>query len=65
MRTTCFQSPIHEIENHALHYLHNFVEDNELKTVTLLNIQLAKKIILEYLRLGNSFFIHLCIWNTQ
>ena len=64
IRTSWFQSLVGEIESHVLHYLHNFVEDKELKKITLFNIELAKKIIPECLRLGNSFFTHMSVFGT-
>ena len=53
-----------EIEHHVLHYLHNLCPDKALKKVTLLNIELARKIIPQCLRLGGSFFTHMSVFGT-
>ena len=64
IRSSWFQSFLRDVEGHVLHYLHNFVENKELKKITLLNVQLAKKIIPECLRLGDSFFTHMSVFGT-
>ena len=53
-----------EVERHVLHYLHNFCPDKQLRKVTLLNIELARKIIPQCLRLGGSFFTHMSVFGT-
>ena len=55
---------IKEVEHHVLHYLYNICVDKETKKQTLLNIELSKRIIPEYLRLGDSFFIHMSVFGT-
>ena len=47
-----------------LHYLHNFCDDNELKQMTLFDIELSRNIIPECLRLGNTFFTHMSVFGT-
>ena len=58
------QSFFREVETHVLHYLHNFVEDQHLKKLTLFYIELSRKIIPECLRLGDSFFTHMSVFGT-
>ena len=55
---------LHEVEDHVLHYLHNYCPDKNLRKVTLLNVELARKIIHQCLRLGNSFFTHMSVFGT-
>ena len=57
----CF---LKEIERHVLHYLHNLCEDKSLRKMTLFNIELARKIIPECLRLGDTFFTHMSVFGT-
>ena len=64
IRTVWMQSFFREVETHVLHYLHSFCDDRELKKLTLLNIELSKKIIPECLRLGISFFTHMSVFCT-
>ena len=64
IRSSWFQSFLHDIEDHVIHFLHNIVKDKELKKITLLNIELSKKIIPECLRLGGSFFTHMSVFGT-
>ena len=56
---------LHEVEDHVLHYLHNYCPDKNLRKVTLLNVELARKIIPQYLWLDNSFFTHMSIFGTM
>ena len=58
------QSFIKEVEYHVLHYLHNLCPTNEMKKITLLQVQLTKKNIPECLRLGDSFFTHMSVFGT-
>ena len=58
------QSFIKEVEHQGLHYLHNIYPDKNMKKLTLFNIELAKKIIPECLRLGDSFFTHMTVFET-
>ena len=55
---------LHEVEHHVLHYLHNYCPDKNLRKVTLLNVELARKIIPQCLRLGDSFFTHMSVFGT-
>ena len=64
IRTSWMQSFIKEVEHHVLHYLHNLCPSNETKKITLLQLQLSKKIIPECLRLGDSFFTHMSVFGT-
>ena len=64
IRSSWMQSFIKDVEIHVLHYLHNICPDKEMKKLTLLNIQLSKKIIPECLRLGDSFFTHMSVFGT-
>ena len=64
IRSSWFQSFLHDIEDHAIHFLHNIVKDKELKKITLLNIELSKRIIPECLRLGGNFFTHMSVFGT-
>ena len=58
------KSFLKEVEIHVLHYLHNLCPDKELRLVTLLNIELSRKIIPRCLRLGGSFFTHMSVFGT-
>ena len=53
-----------EVEGQMLHYLHILCPDKELQLVTLLNIELSRKIIPQCLRLGRSFFTHMSEFGT-
>ena len=53
-----------EVEHHVLHYLHNLCPDKRLKKMTLFNVELARKIIPQCLRLGGSFFTHMSVFGT-
>ena len=64
VRTTWMQSFVKEVEHHVLHYLHNICPDKQMKKLTLLNIELSKKLIPECLRLGDSFFTHMSVFGT-
>ena len=64
LRTPWMQSFFKEVESHVLHYLHNICSDPCLRKLTLLDIELAKKIIPECLRLGNTFFTHMSVFGT-
>jgi len=64
IRSSWMQSFIKEVEHQVLHYLHNICSDKNMKKLTLFNIQLAKKIIPECLRLGDSFFTHMTVFGT-
>ena len=64
IQTNWFQTLLEEIESHVLHCLHNILSDQHLKKLTLFNIKLAKTIISECLRLGNSFFTHMSVFET-
>ena len=64
IRSTWMQSFLEEVEYHVLHYLHNMCKDKGLRKMTLLNIELAKKIIHECLRLGDTFFTHMSVFGT-
>ena len=64
IRSTLMQSFLKEVEYHVLHYLHNMCKDKALRKMTLFNIELAKKIIPEYLRLGDTFFTHMSVFGT-
>ena len=52
------------MEYHVLHYLHNLCPTNEMKKITLLQVQLTIKIIPECPRLGYSFFTHISVFGT-
>ena len=58
------QSLLRDIEYHALHFLHYISTDKVLKKMTLFNIELARKIIPECLRLGGTFFTHMTVFWT-
>ena len=58
--TRWFHSLVREIENHVVHYLHNIVE----KRIALFNIKMLQTIILECLRLVDSFFTHMSVFGT-
>ena len=62
IRCSWMQSFIKEVEHEVFHYLHNICPDKNMKKLTLFNIQLAKKIIPEYLRLGGSCFTHMSVF---
>ena len=64
LNTSWMQSFFSEVERHVLHYLHNLCPDKSLKKVTLFNIELARKIIPQCLRLGGSFFTHMSVFGT-
>ena len=64
LKTSWMGSFLHEVEHHVLHYLHNLCPDKHLKKVTLLNIELSRKIIPPCLRLGDSFFTHMSVFGT-
>ena len=64
LNTSWMQSFFLEIEHHVLHYLHNLFPDKQLKKMTLFNVQLARKIIPECLRLGGSLFTHMSVFGT-
>ena len=53
-----------EVENHVLHYLHKICDDQKLAKVALFQLALTRKIIPEYLWLGNSFFTHMSVFGT-
>ena len=62
IRSPWMQSFLKEVEYHILHYLHNMCEDKALRKMTLFNIELARKIIPECLRLGDTFFTHMIVF---
>lgn len=64
IRTSWMQSLIKDIEYQVLHYLHNLCDDVKLRKVTLYEIELAKKIIPECLRLGDTCFTHMSVFGT-
>ena len=64
IRSSWMQSFIKEVELQVLHYLQNICPDSSMKKLILFNIQLAKNIIPECLRLGDSFFTHMTIFGT-
>ena len=60
--TSWMKSFFCEVGKHVLHYLHNLCPDKHLKKVTLLNVELSRKIIPKCLRLGESFFTHMSVF---
>ena len=64
IRSPWMQSFLKEVEYHVLHYLHNICEDKALRKMALFNIELARKIIPECLRLGDTFFTHMSVFGT-
>ena len=64
IRSTWMQSLLKEIEHHVLHFLHNICTDKDLKKLTLLNIELARKIVPDCLRLGNTIFTNMTVFGT-
>ena len=64
MNISWMNSFLHEVEDHVLHYLYNYCPDKNLRKVTLLNVELARKIIPQCLQLGNSFFTHMSVFGT-
>ena len=63
LNTSWMKSFFKEVESHVLHYLHNLCPDKEFRLITLLNIELLRKIILQCLRLGGSFLYTCHFWN--
>ena len=53
---------LHEVEHHVLHYLHNYCPNKNLRKFTLLNVELARKIIPQCLHLGDSFFTQMSVF---
>ena len=64
IRKPWMQSFLKEAELQVLHYLHNLCSDTKLKKITLLNLELSKKIIPECLRLGDIFWTHMSVFST-
>ena len=64
VRTTWMHSLFKEVESHVLHYLHNICEDRILKKWLCSRLNCQKKIIPEYLRLGDTFFTHMSVFGT-
>ena len=59
------QSLLREIEFHVLHFSHNICTDKVLPKMILFNIELARKIVPECLRLGDTFFTHMTVFGTK
>ena len=64
LNSSWMNSFLHEVEHHVLHYLHNYCPNQNLRKVTLLNVELARKIIPQSLRQGDSFFTHMSVFGT-
>jgi len=64
IRSSWMQTFLKQVETHVMHYLHNLCPDKNLRKMTLFNIGLAKKIIPECLRLGDTFFTHMSVFGT-
>lgn len=64
LRTSMMQSFLQEVEKHVIHYLYNICEDQKLAKITLFQLELARHILPECLRLGNTFFSHMSVFGT-
>ena len=58
------QEFLKQVEVHIIHYLQNICKDKKLAKVTLYQVELARKIKPECLRLEDTFFSHMSIFGT-